>query len=225
MNFLENSVQSTLMFQFDFYVNLWYNIIDFTDTVKKLKKEGNLMTIEDFRKEVRKLTWTEDIKEVFEREAERILNHLFDIIQKCNFVDCPQENNLRSFPLSDREDLEVSVLIYPYKSLDSVPKIYELSFHRNFFDRNIYVDSYSQVFNFEDSLFTKNAMSNETDGSNIYQVDCENVGFQIFQELFCMDFLPMFLKKHGIKSKRTYIYDEDESAFLTFKLPSKWFLT
>lgn len=222
MNFLENSVQSTLMFQFDFYVNLWYNIIDFTDTVKKLKKEGNLMTIDDFRKNVGKLMWASDIEQKFEQETERMLDHLFLAIKYIDQDSCP-ESNIIGFPLSAGEHLEVDIVI-AQGDLDSIPNYYKLTFHREF-KESVGMDSYCKSFGFSDSLFTSNSLSNEADGGNVYPGAHISVNFQLYQELWCLSYLPMFLKKHGIESERTYVEGKGESAFLTFKIPADWFLT
>ena len=181
------------------------------------------MTIDDFRGSIKILMWSSDIEEVFERETAKMMDNLFLTIKRCIYRDPCQENDINTFPLSAGEDLEVSILISQNDSTKSISNSYELTFHRRFKDKYIGIDSYCKRYSFARSLFTVDTMSNENDGGNTYPSATKNSGFQLYQELWCMSYLPKFFEKHEIKSERTYIDGEGESAFLTFTLPADWF--
>ena len=159
-----------------------------------------------------------------------MLQNLLSAIKNSNAFVASESNRISQFSFSSGEHLEVSIVIYQINidecdEDDIIPKDYHLAFRRDFSDSRSDLgnnDFCYANFKFANPLFTKSVKS--LDRRGLFSDFSISNGFQLYQELWCMDYLPKLLKEQGIEAKKTYIPRKGESAYITFYLSSEWFL-
>ena len=149
-----------------------------------------------------------------------MLQNLLSAIKNSNAFVASESNRISQFSFSSGEHLEVSIVIYQIKidecdEEDIIPKDYDLAFRRSFSDSRSDLgndDFFYTNFKFASPLFTKSVKSL---GRRALNSDCSiSNGFQLYQELWCMDYLPKVLKEQGIEAKKLIFHEKEKVHIL-----------
>ena len=190
----------------------FFAIIDQVTEMVKLFEGVNFMTIKDFRKNLVRELYPNDIKEIFKRETQKMLDNILGIIQKFG--------GGKRFQLLANEYLSIRITIFSQDVEDYyMPADYEISRMRCG-SINISVDHHK--FPFSNDLFllrTCNYQFKSSDSVNNSNLIPQK--FQLYQELWLASFLVSFFKEHHIETKVTYD-NYNKIAFLDLRITPAW---